>query len=233
MMTEDLLDHVVGRDLVNEAIDAVRIVLAERGVHGHALELQWQEASRGKLRKSGVTNQCDFCGRNFGVGFVGDRDQRFCSHACLKEARLLEVSIGIAPDLIEEHAIALKNGPCPVCKRQRSTVEMRPYYQIVSMVWFVHRTSAKELCCKACGSRNNIVSLFVCVLAGWWSLPGLFVTPIKIFQNLSTALRKDALGPPSAALMYKARLDLAERLIAAGALAGRTPQSEPGVGSGE
>lgn len=218
MTTQELMEHIATRDLVESARDAVRMVLTERGVTHDESERLWHDALKSHLRKSGVTNQCDFCGHNTALGSIADGDQRFCSSACLREARLLEASIDLAPDLISEHALALRSGPCPVCRNQRSMVEVRKSYVIVSAVVLAHRSVSKELCCKSCGTRQNLVAALVCALAGWWSVYGLFATLPRIFKNLSIAYQRDRSGPPSPELMYRARLDLAEKLIAAGVL---------------
>jgi hypothetical protein len=47
---------------------------------------------------------------------------------------------------------------------------------------------------------------------GWWSIPGLFSTPYTIVKNIAAMLRADKHAEPSAALFYRARLELA-RLI--------------------
>lgn len=211
--TEELLQLIVTRPLTEEAQDAARMVLLERGVVGHELERQHVEALKGMVRSAGVTNQCDFCGQSLVMGAIHDQGQRFCGAECRDEARLLEASVGLAPDLVLAHANAILMGPCPCCGRQGKPIEVRPRWLIVSAILYVSRNVERTLSCRRCAQRKNWWAIASCLLLGWWSVPGLFETPVAIYRNLTEIYARRIRKGPSEELIYRAKLDLAKQLI--------------------
>ena len=124
--TEDLLGLVATRPLTEEAHDSALMVLVERGILGDRFELEYARALKGFTRRSGVTNQCDFCGQSIVLGAFHDEGQRFCGRECRDQARLYEASFDLAPDLVLEHAHTIFTGPCPCCGQLGKPIEMRP-----------------------------------------------------------------------------------------------------------
>jgi hypothetical protein len=180
METEELMRLVITRDLVPEALDAVRMVLAERGVAGDSLEREHVDALKSFTRMAGVTNHCDFCGAPTVLYAVGDEGQRFCGPRCRNEARLLEASFELAPDLIATRAEALFTGPCPRCAQRGKPIEMRPRWRIAAAFVFTSTEFERELLCRRCGERENWKAAFFSLLFGWWSVSGVYTTPVVI-----------------------------------------------------
>lgn len=208
--TRDLIANSL-RGLSEEALQATREILAERGIEGHALEQEVSDTRRDVLARTSVTNQCDYCGKTT-AGAVRRGPQKFCGPGCAEECMLLERSVDLAHDLIHEHAVALRFGPCPKCRARGDIVEVRPAYTILSVVVITRYATEVELCCRRCGRGNNVTASIWSFVMGWWSLPGLFSTPFVIGRNLVRAFKPDHATMPSVALLLRARLDLARRM---------------------
>jgi len=211
--TDRLIENSL-RELTDEAYEATLELLGERGIDGDALGHRINDVRREIIGRSGVTNHCDYCGMTTALDSVTDGKQKFCSHKCMQESILLGKSVDLAPDLIYEHAVAMKYGTCPVCKKAGGVVEMRPMYHVVSVIWFHRYSQTFELCCRSCGRKANLMATLGCATLGWWSLLGLFSTPYNVVRNLTRLFDKDDNDPPSAQLLFQARLDLARRMPA-------------------
>jgi hypothetical protein len=215
----ELIERGLTRELTDEAMEAIRELLQERGVKGEGLELQVNAVRKGMFRRSGVTNQCDFCGRSTHLGAVYDGPQKFCTQTCLRNARLYELSVDLAPDLVLQHAHALSVKPCPRCGRTTTPLEMWPQRWVTS-IWWCYAANGHTLCCTRCGRIYALQAAVYCLVLGWWSVVGLFVTPVAITRNLRVARRGREGESPSPQLLHHARLDLAQSLQASGVLGG-------------
>jgi len=209
--SEDLAGRLWRGELSDEAAEAIREILRGRGVDEHRFEFLIANVRRDVVRSSGVTNHCDFC-RKSTLAPLHNEGQKFCSSDCLRQARLLERAILLAPDLVAEHAESMRRRPCPRCKSRLSMLEMRPAFHIVSAFFICSRHADHEFLCRRCGIRRNVFASIVDFFLGWWSLPGLFVTPIFIYRNIREAYRDRFDAKPSRQLVYRAMLELAESL---------------------
>jgi len=210
--TESLLRLVATRELTDEAREAARLVLIERDVTGERFELEYQNAVRGILRSSGATNQCDYCGSSIALGAYEADGQRFCSVRCRDDARVHEVALSLAPDLVQQHAQATFTGSCPLCARRGKPIEIRPRWLVVSIIVNVAIETEYALCCRRCAHRKNGWAALTCLLFGWWSLPGLLVTPAAIYRNIAAIYVRRVLAGPSPRLLEWAAFDLARRV---------------------
>ena len=210
--TEALLQHMMLRDLCDEAREAARLVLIERGVSGERFELEAHRARVGLLRQAGVTNQCDHCGASIALGAFEADGHRFCSLKCRDDARLYEVAVGLAPDLVFEHARAIFTGACPRCGARGKPVEMRPRWVVISFVVACIGKVEHALCCRRCAQRKNWFAVAVCATFGWWSLDGIAATPVAIYRNVREIYARRVLAGPSPKLVEWAMLDLARRI---------------------
>lgn len=57
------------------------------------------------------------------------------------------------------------------------------------------------------------MALLACLLLGWWSLRGLFLTPVQIAKNLRDICRDDQDWRPSEGLLRYARIELADAVL--------------------
>ncbi len=211
---ETLLQRIVANRLSDVAREAAAFVLAERGVVGEQLERDLVGAAKSSIRTSSVTNQCDHCGASVALGAVHDEGQKFCNTICLERARLDEIGIEIPGNAVRDHARSMRFAPCPRCGVRDNTVEARATYTVVSYLTGARSDSGTAICCRRCGARHARGAAIVCALVGWWSLPGLFLTPAAIVQNLRESRRLDGHHEPTPELMLEARRALARRLLA-------------------
>jgi hypothetical protein len=216
--SSELIERALRNELAEEAKEAIRELLQQRGIQGERLELRVNDVRKDMFRRSGVTNQCDFCGQSAALSAVRDGAQKFCDETCRRNARLFELSIDIAPELIQEHAVALSLKPCPQCGKQTVPIEMWPRHRIVSLLYVCLRDIEHTLCCPRCGRKRAALAAAYSLVLGWWSLPGLFITPVYVFRNLRIAWRGRGKETPSPHLLRHARLDLASSLQSAGLL---------------
>lgn len=211
--TEDLLQRYATVDLADEAKEAILELLRARGINSFSLPTLVVAARKASYRQTRGTKECDFCGSSARLSAVLNEGQRFCSKACLRKARLLEVSEDIPAEAIYRHAVAIKNGSCPECRQSGSRTEVRTYHRVWSIGLFTQWTHRTHICCHACGRKTNFGSIMFCVLFGWWSVPwGLVMTPAQIMANITQMLKPMADPEPSEALVQAARLDLAAKL---------------------
>jgi len=210
--TEELLQHMIRCDLADEAREAARLVLVERGVSGERFELEYHKARVGLVRQTGVTNQCDHCGESIALGAVKAEGRRFCSLKCRDDAQLYEVAVGLAPDLVLEHARSTFAGACPRCGARGKPVEMRPRWVVFSYVVSSVGEVEYALSCRRCAQRRNWSAVAACAVFGWWSLRGIVATPVAIYRNVREIYARRVLAGPSLKLIEWAMLDLARRI---------------------
>lgn len=210
--TDELLRRVMVLQLTDEALAAVRIVLAERGVDGDRLDLAVVEARRSILQSSSATNECDWCGGYTMLGKHWQGGQKFCSDKCARLSRLNAAALTLAPDVVLEHAHHLSAGACPMCKRVGELVEIRSRHTIVSFLLFASVHVEPRMSCRTCAVKEAWMSIAICALFGWWSLTGLFRTPAHIWANLRIVRGDQFESQPTRALIQHAALDLAERV---------------------
>ncbi|WP_052941288.1 hypothetical protein [Chromobacterium subtsugae] len=200
-------------DLTDEAKEAIRSLLQSRGLDESILPPLALAARKAAYRQTKGWMECDFCGSWAGRSAVVDGGQRFCRQACLREARLLEISEDIPTDMIFQHACRIKQGSCSLCKKASSTTEVRPYYRVWSIGILTRWTKRTHICCHSCGRKTNFACLIFSFAFGWWGMPwGLIITPAQIISNLAEMFRSRADATPSDALLRAARLDLASKL---------------------
>jgi hypothetical protein len=118
-------------------------------------------------------------------------------------------TVDIRDEMVMTHAMAIRNGECPKCRRRDSVVELRTEHWVWSAIFLTRFGRRTALICRACGRSRNLRALGKCALLGWWGIPfGLLITPYKIFANLGELLSRDR-PEPSASLRDLARARLA------------------------
>lgn len=211
--TDDLLQRYATVDLVDEAKEAILLVLKSRGVDDSKLQLLVIKARKATYRQTKGTYECDFCNSSAKHSAVLNEGQRFCSNSCLQNARLLEVSEDIPKETILHHASKIKEGVCPLCQQSSSKTEVRRYYRVWSAVVLTEWAERSHICCHSCGWKTNLESIIFCMLFGWWGIPwGLIITPGQIISNIAEMFRAKAESSPSEELLRAARLELAAKL---------------------
>lgn len=207
---ETLLARYAGGDLSDEAAAAILELLAARGVDESTLKPMVANARKASLRATKGAYECDYCRNSARFSAIHDDGQRFCSKACLRNARLMEIAVDIPDESIMARALSVKNGICPVCRQCTSPVEMRHYFRVWSALVVTQWRQRAKLCCHSCGKKENRESVVLCLIFGWWGFPwGLIMTPAQIVANwIESSKRRDE-PEPSDELLRSARLQLA------------------------
>lgn len=211
MDTEELILNA-SRPLTDEAMEATKEILAERGYTGDAAREKTKEVIRAHLQGSGVTRNCDYCGATL-HGAVPAQGQKFCSHRCRTQSALAVIALDFAPETIAEHARQVRNGHCPRCRRRGDVVEVRSVRRMVSVLILSIEDRYELCCCRGCYEKELKSALIVSGLLGWWSFKGLFANIGVVMDGLESLRRRDA-PEPSAALIAHASLDLAQKSLA-------------------
>ncbi|SFK97047.1 hypothetical protein SAMN04487938_2714 [Lysobacter sp. cf310] len=205
----ELLDRLATSQLTDEARAALQTVLRERGVSAHELPALVLQAKKDRYRRTGVTNDCDRCGKSCGVATVHDGGQTFCGPACREHMRIMEAAADYDDDAVHRHAQTLQHGPCPHCQRQGSPIEVRRSYHVWSALFITRWGTTSKVRCRACGIRANLLDAGYSATLGWWGFPfGLLMTPVQILRNLGEMVMRDRARPPSPELLEFARADL-------------------------
>ncbi len=188
--TDELLRRVLVLHLTDEALAAVRIVLAERGVEGDRLELAIVDARRGILQSSSATNECDWCGRYTMLGKHWQGGQKFCGEKCARLSRLNAAALTLAPDVVLEHAHHLSAGACPMCKRVGELVEIRSRHTVVSFLLFASVHVEPRMSCRTCAVKEAWLSIAICGLFG--VQPGHPARRRPVLQGAGASRRRSA-----------------------------------------
>ena len=132
----------------------------------------------------------------------------YCSDDCK--------SIGLCMDkvpkeIIQEEINDVHNMECPKCGGP-GPVDIQRHYKVHSLLimsWFKEES---ELCCKACGTKNKLGALAYSTCLGWWSVPGLFITPAFIVMNIAGLCSLPRQGKPSKALKNRVMKELSRNI---------------------
>ncbi|HEY9130320.1 MAG TPA: hypothetical protein VIM98_01075 [Dyella sp.] len=108
-------------------------------------------------------------------------------------------TVDMTDEKVHAHAMALRNGACPRCRRHRGIVELRSSHWVWSALVFTRFKTEKHLCCHKCGNRENFKAAGFCLLLGWWGFPfGLLGTPYMVLANFFQIVGRDRLEPSDA-----------------------------------
>ena len=133
--TETLIEKFATRNLTDEARSAVIEILNSRGIFDDELASLAHQSKKDQYLRTGVTNQCDFCGKGLSpIPFSMD-GQRFCDIDCFHTSRLRLAAVDLTEEQVLDRAKRLKESPCPKCSMQGQWPDMHETHFIVSMVF--------------------------------------------------------------------------------------------------
>jgi curved DNA-binding protein CbpA len=72
---------------------------------------------------------------------------------------------------------------CRSCRQPTAQPRYAIYWSVVSNLIYAVRTADVGMFCADCARRSSLRASLVSALFGWWSLPGLVLTPASIFRN--------------------------------------------------
>lgn len=211
--TASLVDKLANQPLTDDAQAAIIEILEARGLSGESLDREMRGQRSDFYRRTGVTNTCDHCGKStFPGGFV-DQGQRFCSEACLQTLRSLEATANMPAHEILGHAMRIRSGPCPKCRRRNGINDARRQYWVWSALVLASWGHDCRIQCRRCGVRGNLECIGSSLLLGPWSIKGIFLTPVQIIRNIGEMMRKDP-DSPSDECLQLTRLQLGRQMVA-------------------
>jgi|SRR6516164_2598983 hypothetical protein len=156
---------------------------------------------------------CDYCGTTYRGGAIKDGAYRYCNGQCAERGKFFLTKLERIPEnkidafVMDQHA-----GPCPECD-QSSSVDVYQSYQIWSAVIYSQWWTNRFVACRKCARIRQAKHLAYCLAAGFWSPPGLLITPFQIIFNVAAILRRQDPAVPSDRFYKLTRLNLGRLLV--------------------
>jgi hypothetical protein len=137
---------------------------------------------------------------------------RFCNETCAASGQLLIRSQQVPEAHVQELVYRMHQGPCPKCGGS-GPIDVFTTHRVWSAIFLTSWKSEPEVCCKSCGTKNQIGGVVTSLLFGWWGFPwGLIMTPVQITRNIGGMMRKVDNTQPSDELARVARIHLASEI---------------------
>ncbi|PXV56933.1 hypothetical protein SAMN04487785_10956 [Dyella jiangningensis] len=168
-------------------------------------------------------SSCDQCGKS--ILFGGQRldQRRYCSAACARIHPLLEMADRVPVDILQRQVSEWRQSACPKCKRRDGAIDVHEHHRVHSLVLMTQWSTRRNVCCRRCGRREQLLSTLYCATLGWWGFPwGLLVTPVQIVRNVAALCRREA-DRPSAAFEQIVRRQIARHYLDAQATVPASP----------
>jgi hypothetical protein len=167
---------------------------------------------------------CGYCGTTILFGGVREGDQRFCNDKCHQFAYLQRAAQMVPANELEHHVEEVFRGTCPKCHGS-GPVDVYKSHRVWSAMVLTSWSSSGQICCRSCGTKNQLGSVLFCLFLGWWGLPwGLIMTPVQITRNIAGMFGGES-SRPSSALRNAVQVQLGAQLLQAGHQ--NEPQSGP------
>lgn len=158
--------------------------------------------------------KCDFCGTSILMGGVRAGQQHFCNNKCAQNASILNVAQQIPADILEKRIEEVWRGNCPKCNGT-GPIDVHKYHQVWSALVLTRRTTDSQVSCRSCGTRRQVESLLISLVAGWWGFPwGLIYTPVQVARNISDMMNGPDTSQPSQELRKMVRVNLGAQILA-------------------
>ena len=154
--------------------------------------------------------KCQTCNKTIFFGGRKEREYIFCSAACLEKRRVQIAADQIPDNIVLEHALNIRNGDCPKCKRRNGPIDIHTSYKVWSLIILTSWNSNPQISCRSCGTKAQIEGFVFSLFCGWWGVPfGIFVTPVQLWKNISGMVSKKNRSEPSDGLLKLTRVNLA------------------------
>lgn len=164
--------------------------------------------------------RCAYCGSLILGRGVLEGEVRCCDAVCRQGWSRVVRSRQLPAELVRRKIEQVHRSPCPECGGE-GPVEAFVGYTVWSAVLVTTWRQTPVVSCRACATRELLMSLAACFLVGWWGIPwGPPVTLVQILRNLLELGRRPDPERPSARLERMVRA----RLAGQRAGAARTPE---------
>jgi hypothetical protein len=167
---------------------------------------------------------CDHCGTTIVFGGKSANGFRYCNDKCYEQGYLAHNFAAIPQNVFEAELQKVRSAPCSVCGGP-GPIDVYTSYKVWSLLHFAAPSSTARICCRKCGRKAQIFSTLFCFVFGWWSIEGVFLTPVQIGLNLKGLLKPPDAQKPSPELQKQVRLKLAAQIKAPAATTTPLPLS--------
>ncbi len=138
--------------------------------------------------------KCESCGTLM-FGGKSWNGMRFCSEACMQMAVTASYAEDIPEDIVMQHAMTLRESPCPVCGRAGPN-DFHSAWSVFSFFIMTMHSKKEIFGCQSCGMKHKLKYFFFTGICGWWGIPwGFLMTPFFEFANLLGLFRRVPIGP--------------------------------------
>lgn len=100
----------------------------------------------------------------------------------------IEIPKGLRPEISRIDAIR-----CSVCKRVTAQPRYLVFWNVASLLVASTRSPTQGIFCASCAGKVGLRCTFVTSAFGWWSVVGVFWTPVYGFRNVIGGQRPDGL----------------------------------------
>jgi hypothetical protein len=160
-------------------------------------------------------SSCDQCGKSILFGGRKLDGRRYCGAACARAHPLLEMADRVPSDILQRHVDEWRRSTCPKCKQNHGAIDVHEHHRVHSLVLMTQWSTRRNVCCRRCGRREQLLSTLYCATLGWWGFPwGLLVTPVQIARNVAALCKSDS-AQPSARFEQVVRRQIARRYLEA------------------
>ena len=154
---------------------------------------------------------CDYCNQTYRGWAIKDGDYRYCMGLCYERGRVLLEFLKKIPESQVESVIAdAHRSLCSSCEKNYG-VDVYPSYRFWSAFIFWSWETSSKVLCRQCGRAKQLEDLAICLIAGWWSPPGILIAPFAILANIIALFRR-ADSSPSERFKKLVRINLARHL---------------------
>ena len=138
---------------------------------------------------------CKSCGTMVVFGGKSWNGMRFCSEDCLQTAVTASYAEDIPEDIVLQHAMTIREGPCPVCGGAGPN-DFHSVWSVFSIFVMTMHSKKQLFGCQSCGTKFKLKYFISTGIFGWWGIPwGLLITPFLELSNLFGLLRGVPVGP--------------------------------------
>jgi hypothetical protein len=153
-------------------------------------------------------DQCSYCSNTIVFGGIRDTSGLYCNDRCHKSHSLLFRAEKLSYKVVTRKILEIHRGKCPKCGGP-GPVDVHEAFHVWSVIIATHWNNAPMVCCRSCARRFQIGALLLCVVAGWWGLWGIIMTPVQIYKNIRALFGGPDPKRPSLALEKLVRVGLA------------------------
>jgi hypothetical protein len=157
-------------------------------------------------------NRCPECKTLvLGGGYRIPGEKPYCKKACAEASIVRRFADTIPEKFVREEAGLVRAGACPICGSTDGSVNGRLVHSVISLVRVTFWRHDAVVGCRRCHRKKLAGKTLTTLLLGWWSVHGIFMTPVFLVKNAIEWFRKDPEGV-SDVLLRQVHRDLVLKL---------------------